>query len=485
MSDAIDFSNIKLPCLEEVHAELCRRSLFYFFCQFWDVIESDELHLNWHIEDICDEIQRICELVFDEKNPPSDDEVLDLLLNICPGTTKSTIVSIIAGAWCWTRRPDWVILCNTISESNALKFSLKFKDIVTSEKYRTYFPHIIVRRDSSAVKRIQNTLGGARRQYTTKGTIIGDHGHIRFDDDPESFEDAFSDLETERCINGEKSYATREKKNVRVPYMCAMQRLSSNDITAYLLKVKPNIKQICLPAWDNGRIYPPEKALKYVDGLLNPRHIGSKFLEKKKLELGDLRYLAEYGQDCDVSDGYMYTVNKTSMIEDRGISIAVCDPASDGDCYMATVFARIYGQKCYIKEIIYTQDGEEDTPERTGTISRNVAGAKKNKPMTFYVEKDGLGNTYAKWMKGGYGLVVPFAAPRGMGAKRERIFSKSNIISKFFVFLEQSPNMEYENAVNHLTTYKRVGDNKFVDFEDVLTSLAVLIEKNGWINFYT
>jgi hypothetical protein len=472
--------------LEEAKAQKCRNNLFFFFKEFWSEIIPDELYLNWHIKFLCDELQKIAEGVIrgDKLND-------DLVCNICPGTTKSTIISIILPAWLWTRKPDCVTLCNTISDRNANEFSQKFRDIVMSEKYKLYFPEIIIRNDSTAVMRVKNTHGGARRQFTTKSKITGDHGHIRIDDDPMAFQDARSDAESERCIDGYKAYSTREKKNAYVPYILFMQRLSAQDTCTYVFKTKPTIKKIILPAWDNGKIYPVELKEKYVDSLLNPKHINQDFLDKKKLTLGDLQYLAEYGQDCETSEGYLYTIQKVKEIEQKGISIAVCDPAEDGDCYTATVFAYIHSNKCFIHDIIYTQVSPEDKMNGDevaviGTHNLNINKAKQHKPYAFYIEKDGIGNSYGKAIKSKYPLVVPFAAKGGRtdGPKEDRIYAKGNIISKYFYFLEQSPSLQYENAVNHLTTYKRVGKNKFKDIEDALTSLATIIEKNHLINFY-
>lgn len=456
--------------LHEVIAQICRNCFFDFFCEFWGEIIPDELYVSPHIEYLCDELQAIGEGVIrgDKVND-------DLICNICPGSTKSTIASVMFPAWLWTRKPDCVSLCNTISGTNATEFSQKFSDVVNSDKYRLYFPEIEMRRGSTAVSRIKNTRGGARRQYTTKSKITGDHGHIRIDDDPMAFQDARSDAESERCIEGYKAYSTREKKNAYVPYILFSQRLSDKDTSAYAIKKKPTAKKVVLPAWDNGKIYPPELKRIYTDGLLNPQHINKEFLERKKLELGDLQYLAEYGQDCEAKEGYLYNIQKVAEIESKGVSIAVCDPSDSGDNYTATVFAYIYSNKCFIHDIIYSQSDSD------ATIPTNIDKAKTHKPYAFHIEKDGLGNIYGKQIKAKYPLVQTFNAK---GNKSDRIFSKANIISKHFYFLSQSPSIEYENAVNHLTTYKRVESNKYDDFEDVLTSLAQILERNNLINFY-
>lgn len=459
-----------IAILTKQRAEVLRGSFFEFFCEFWDVIIADELHLNWHVEFLCDELQKIAEGVIrgDKQND-------DLVCNICPGTTKSTIVSIMFPAWIWTRKPDCVILCNTISDNNATEFSQKFRDIVTSEKYKAHFPEIKVRLDSTASKRIKNTHGGARRQYTTKSKITGDHGHIRIDDDPMAFQDARSDAEAERCIEGYKAYSTREKKNAYVPYILFMQRLSAKDTCTYVFETKPDVKRIILPAIDNGKVFPPDLKTKYVDGLLNPVHINKEFLEKKKLTLGDLQYLAEYEQDCENKEGYMYNIQKVDSIDKKGISIAVCDPADDGDCYTASLFAYVVANKIFVHDIVYTKDNSDVT------ISINADKAKAHKPYAFYIEKDGLGNMYGKQVKAKYPLVNQFNAK---GNKDDRIFAKANIASKHVFFLQNSPSIEYENAVNALTTYKKTGNNKYKDAADALTSLVDICIKNQLINPY-
>ena len=460
----------KIPTLDYVTAAVCRASLFEFFCEFWDEIIADKLYLNWHIKYICDEIQEILEGVI--AGTKTND---DLMINIFPGSTKSTIISIMAPAWLWTRMPHCVTLCNTRKEVNAIEFSVKFRKIITSEKYRKFFPEIVIRNDSSALKRIQNTLGGARRQYTTMSIPTGDHGHIRFDDDQEIYEDAISVLQHETSINSNKAYSTREKKNAYVPYIIGMQRLAATDICTYILEVKPNIKHIVLPAFDNGKIQPPELKKFYVNGLMNPEHISESFLKNKKKGLGDLRYLAEYGQDCDTKLGYLYDIKKIFEIEDKGLSIACIDPADDGDCYLACVFAKIYNNKIYINDIIYTKDNSSIT------IPLIATKCMQHKPYAVHIEKDGIGAMFGKQVKDKYPLVKPFNA---VGNKDQRIFGTAEIISENVVFLENSNSLDYENAVNAMVTYKRVGENKYKDIQDCITSLVDQVIKNNLINIY-
>lgn len=466
----------KIPALHEIRAEVCRRSFFKFFCEFWSEIISDELYLNWHVKYLCDEIQVIAEGVINgaEFND-------DLLCNISPGMTKSTIVSIMLPAWIWTRKPDCITLCNTRKDLNAVEFSTKFRKLILSDKYQKYYPEISIRTDTKALKRIQNTRGGARRQYTTMAIPTGDHGHLRINDDQETRDDAISVNQHERAINSYQAFSTREKKNAYVPEINIMQRVAVGDICEYIQEVKPKIKKIILPAWDNGRVFPPELRDNYIDGLMNPKHVTKEKLETMKKVLGDIRYLAEFGQDCDMTDGYMYQIQKVAKIEDKGIAIGCTDPADDGECFMASVFAKVYGNRVYITNMIYTQDGTEDTPRKKGTISRVAEESKRQKLTSMYIEKDGLGNLYGKLVKRKFPFVTQFNAK---GQKDDRIYSKANIISKHFVFLETAPTIEYENAMNSMITYKKIGVNKFKDIQDCMTALADIVIKKNLINIY-
>ena len=52
--------------VSKAKAELCRRSLYEFVQEFWDVIIPEDPVWNWHIKYICDEVQeavvRVCRL---------------------------------------------------------------------------------------------------------------------------------------------------------------------------------------------------------------------------------------------------------------------------------------------------------------------------------------------------------------------------------------------------------------------------------------
>ena len=82
----------------EIRAELCRRNFYTFVKQFWGTIIEEDPVWNCHIEVLCDELQEIAERVI--RREPKE---YDLVINVPPGTTKSTIAVQMFPAWCWAR----------------------------------------------------------------------------------------------------------------------------------------------------------------------------------------------------------------------------------------------------------------------------------------------------------------------------------------------------------------------------------------------
>ncbi len=154
---------------------------------------------------LCQELQRIADQIILRKPKESD-----LIINIPPGTTKSTITTIMFPAWIWTKDPTIRIITNSYSADLATEHAVKSRDIIQSDLYKRCFPTIRIRRDKSAKMSYENTKTGARYATSTGGTITGKHAHIIINDDPLNPGQAASEAERHHANEHTKTLASRK-----------------------------------------------------------------------------------------------------------------------------------------------------------------------------------------------------------------------------------------------------------------------------------
>lgn len=288
-----------LKMARAVQSDECRKSFFYFVKTFWDVIIPETPVFNWHIEYLCEELQRLSGYIVRREKKP-----YDIIINIPPGSTKSTIVTIMWHAWLWTQDARLRVISNSYSGDLSLEHASKSKDIITSDLYRTLFPEVIIRHDKSGKGSYENTKGGARYSTSTGGTITGKHAHVIINDDPVNPKQAESAAMRLQANEHTKTLSSRKVDKKNTPMVTIMQRLHDDDVTGYLLKKKKDkIRHICLPAEVSERVNPPELKERYIDGLLDPIRIDREVIDEAKVDLGSRGYAGQYEQAPSVEGG--------------------------------------------------------------------------------------------------------------------------------------------------------------------------------------
>lgn len=283
----------------QVVADECRKSFFYFVKMFWDVIISEKPIYNWHIPYLCDELQKLSVSIINREPKP-----YDLIINIPPGTTKSTIVTIMFPVWLWINDPTLRAITNSYSGGLSIEHATKSKDIIQSDKLRKLFPEIILRRDKQGKQHYENTQGGFRYATSTGATITGFHAHVIINDDPQNPKQADSEPLRLQANEHVKTLSSRKVNKENTPMITVMQRLHEEDVTGYLLKRKgEKIRHVCLPAELSDMVKPVELRDKYVDGLLDPVRLNRSVLEEAKIDLGSLGYAGQYEQSPIVDGG--------------------------------------------------------------------------------------------------------------------------------------------------------------------------------------
>lgn len=288
--------------LSQVKAELCRRSFYYFLKEFWETIIHETPVYNWHIEYLCNELQEIAMRV--KRREPFEYEYY--IINVPPASSKSTIVSQMYIAWCWTIDPTQRFGCGSYSQTIARKDAAFTLQIINSDKYREYFPSIKLNKD--AVDLFKNNSGGERYATSVGSGITGVHFHqIVIDDlmNPQQ-----SNSKAERSTANEwvlQTLPTRKVDKQITPTIIVMQRLHEEDICGVLLgKKNISIKHICLPAEVDMNIKPLSLASNYKDGLLDPVRLSRPILNSMKETLGSYGYAGQMQQKPAPTEGGIF-----------------------------------------------------------------------------------------------------------------------------------------------------------------------------------
>lgn len=291
------------------------QSNFYeFFKFFWTAINNEKLIDNWHIKYLCDELQAVAERVIKREK-----KEYDLIINIPPSMSKTSILNIYFPLWCWVN--DYTIPFISVSYSYQLSINIseKCRDVLRSDLFQKYFYDIKVKEDSDTKQLFKvvkdNKVGGFRYATSVGGTISGFHGHFLLLDDPLNAVDALSDVKIKNVNEWiDNVIFSRKVDNDVSVVILVMQRLHENDTTGYLLSKNKNIKHICLPALQSEKISPPELKNFYTDGLLDNKRLSKEILEQKRIEMGDYAFAMQYLQEIVPKSGSFFDVSKLLIV---------------------------------------------------------------------------------------------------------------------------------------------------------------------------
>lgn len=478
-------------------AELCKRSLFLFLKEFWDVCNTTEYVHNWHIEYICDEVQLVADKWI--LNRPYhikkdkwyqgilEDVALNLIINIPPGTTKSTIISRFLPAWIWAIDDSKSIMGATIDDKNATEFATTSRDIIQSDKFKRYFPDVEIRKDVSAKTFYQSESGGKRYSLTTRGkSKTGKHVDIIIDDDPMDYITAQSPQEAKQCIEGFKALQTRKKDKATNPYILVMQRLSSIDTTAHALKSFDSVRHICLPAEDiYDNIQPADLRNHYVDDLLDPVRLSKEVLQGQRRGLNDdsmpiseIAYNIQFNQVSQITQGLLYPnlnmVDSLPENRDGAVRYSFTDVADTGADYFATWFVEVNSGKIFIYDAIYTQEG-------SGTTSKKLKGKiGLHNSIVNKLEVNNQGSVFISSMRN---MGVNVSGYHSSGNKQERMSAWADFVPYIsFVKPNTQPyhTNEYTAALKHVEAYPKQGKSAdgHDDAEDALTEVVRYLYTN-------
>lgn len=150
-----------------IEREACRRSLATFVREAWDVLEPGTPYVHgWHVEAICEHLEAV-----------TRGEINRLLINIPPGTMKSTLTSVFWPAWEWgpAGMPFRRFIGASHEGSLATRDARKMRMLVTSEWYQERWP-VVLSKDQSEKINFENQARGFRQACPVR-SMTGKRGH--------------------------------------------------------------------------------------------------------------------------------------------------------------------------------------------------------------------------------------------------------------------------------------------------------------------
>lgn len=274
-----------------IEAEVLRRNFYAFVKEAWSVIEPGTPFVDgWHIGVMCAHLQAITE----ERLCPKD-EAASLIINIPPGSTKSSIVSVLWPAWEWITDPSLRYLTASREGDLAVRDALATRRLITSPWYLDRWGYeYTLTGDQNAKTRYENDKRGYRLTTSPTAGGTGEGGSRVIVDDPHDMTKILSDVYRMQGLDWWKNTMSSRlrnpepSKNARV---LVMQRGHLMDMTGYWLTLYKNAVHLVLPMeWDGVRRKSP---LGYYDPrtkkgeLLCEKRFSRKTVVQQKIDFGE------------------------------------------------------------------------------------------------------------------------------------------------------------------------------------------------------
>lgn len=221
-----------------IEREYCARSLAAFVREAWHVLEPGQPYIHgWHVDAICEHLEAI-----------TSGELNRLLINIPPGTMKSTLVSVFWPAWEWGPKglPHTRIIGAAHEQGLAVRDTRKMRNLINSEWYQRLWP-IALTSDQNQKTFYENERTGFR-QACAVAAMTGRRGDRVIWDDPHSVEAALSDAHRETALRVfQETLPTRLNNPDKSAIVIVMQRLHEADVSGLILENDYGYEHLCLP----------------------------------------------------------------------------------------------------------------------------------------------------------------------------------------------------------------------------------------------
>jgi predicted phage terminase large subunit-like protein len=282
-------------------AEEMKRDFKRFVAEAWHVVEpGKEFKGGWHIDAICEHLTYV-----------SLGDIDDLVINIPPRHTKSTVVAVMWPAWEWTWNPSTQWLFATYASSLTIRDSVKCRRLIQSPWYQEHFGDAFqLSSDLNQKGRFDNDFYGYRLATSVGGTATGEGGDRIVVDDAHNMKEINSDTIRSGVIDWWRdTMSTRGNDMKKLGRVIIAQRGHHQDLPGHVLATGgwvhlnlpgyfvPNTRCITKAKKDSKRIIPVNPDIFTFGDHIEPLHKEQVlFVDPRKAE-NDLLQKDRFGPD--------------------------------------------------------------------------------------------------------------------------------------------------------------------------------------------
>lgn len=304
---------MRRPPLDALEAEkaLCAISLADFVRRSWHVLEPGQKYLHgWHVDAVCEHLEAI-----------TRGDINRLLINIPPGTMKSTLVSVFWPAWEWgpKKMPHVRFIGASHEQGLAIRDTRKMRRLVTSEWYQARWP-LMLTGDQNEKMFYENESTGFRQACAVK-SMTGRRGDRVAWDDPHSVEAAMSQAERDTALRVfQETLPTRLNNPDSSAIVVVMQRLHEADVSGFILSGDYGYEHLCLPM----EFEPERRCVTSIgfedprkeDGeLLFPARFPREVVERDKKVMGAMAVAGQFQQRPVPRSGGFFEWDKAEIVD--------------------------------------------------------------------------------------------------------------------------------------------------------------------------
>jgi predicted phage terminase large subunit-like protein len=253
--------------MEEFDKWDSEQSLYHFLKQGWKYIDPAPWQDGWPIQAVAEHLEAV-----------ASGEIRNLIVNIPPRCSKSSLVSVAFPAWVWaqpekywgpTCGPGVQFLAASYAQKLSIEHSIKCRRLIKSPWYQKHWgKSFALTSDQDAKMRFENDKGGYRFITSVDSGVTGSGGQIIILDDPNDASDESSEAAIESAKNfWDGTISTRLNDPNTGSFIIVQQRISEDDITGHILSSdQGEWTHLMLPMF-----YEPERSFHTDIGWKDPR----------------------------------------------------------------------------------------------------------------------------------------------------------------------------------------------------------------------